>query len=648
MRARLRDYLSRFFAGDLAAFGGPSATETVAGHIRAEQLSLVLSHSPSMMLANVCNAIVLAIALSQTPDGPFAAIWATALVGGALFIGVKARASRRITKPLFVSRRSIHRLVWNALILGSMWGIVPASFFANATNGGQLVITCLSAGMLAGGALAFATIPVAALAFCVPILLGTAICIGRSGDLVYLLVAILVVVYSCVLLRGIVTYSFEFTQRLIAQLEIERSMRQDSLTKLPNRFAFNESLSKSLEKLTLFGEQFAVLMIDVDRLKEVNDHFGHIAGDEVLIEAARRLRRCAGEHGFVARIGGDEFAFIASNPAGSSELLSLAERIVALLAEPVIIDSRETASAASVGIAMAPQDGSTPNDLLKHVDLALHQAKKAGSGKIHFFQVDESVAARQRRELQRDLEGAIERDELFLLYQPFLDARSNRITGFEALLRWKHPVHGIVSPSEFIPSAEETGLIHPVGTWVIQQACLAASHWPEEIRVAVNLSATQLQNKDLSQTVRRAVTDAGISMSRLEIEITESMLISRYASASSAMTSLRDLGVTVALDDFGTGFSSLTYLRELPFSRIKIDQSFIRDMLIQPDCAAIVKSIIALAGNLRMSVVAEGVETTDQLEYLRQTECEEVQGYLISRPLQADQAAALLKQLSAA
>lgn len=641
---RTRPSLSTFLAGDLAAFGGPSATEAVAAHIRAEQLSLVLSYAPSIMLANACNAIVLAIALWQSPDGPLAATWAAFVVCGALFLGIRARASRRIAKPQFVSRRSIHRLVRNAFILGSAWGIVPAAFFAGAGNGGQLVITCLCAGMLAGGALAFATLPVAAIAFAAPILLGTAICLIKAGDSVYLLVAILVVVYACILLRGIIGYSFEFTRRLIAQVETERSARQDALTQLPNRFAFNERLEKSLEALAHSGERFAILMLDLDRFKEINDEFGHLVGDEFLTQVATRLRRCAGQTEFVARIGGDEFAFIKADPASPGDLLELADRIVAAFTEPFIVDGREIAGATSVGIAIAPRDGATANDLLKHVDVALYRAKKDGSGVVSFFEVDEGVLARRRRELQRDLEHAIDRDELFLEYQPFLSLRNNHVTGFEALLRWRHPVHGLVPPSEFIPIAEETGLIHPIGNWVIRQACLALSQWPNDIRIAVNLSAIQLQNRNILQTVIGALARANVSPTRLEVEITETMLISKYPVASSVMRSLLQLGVTVALDDFGTGFSSLSYLRRLPLNRIKIDQSFIRDMLEKQDCAAIVKSVIMLAGDLRISVVAEGVETADQLDHLRQTTCDEVQGHLVSPPLPADQVSVLLQR----
>src|SRR2546423_72312 len=635
MPENLKSYFSRLFAGDLAAFGGPSTEEAVAGQIRAEQICLVLRNTPGMMVANACNATVLAIALWKSPDGIYAALWAVVMVFGSTLSGLKARSSWRVTKPQSVSRRSFHRLVRNAFILGGMWAVVPISFFQHANPGGQMLMTALCAGMLAGGAFAFATIPVAAIGFMGPIFLGSAICIARNGDFVYLLIAVLVVSYACVLLRGVFAYSFEFTRRMIAHLETEKAVRQDTLTKLPNRFAFNESLETALVRLASTGEECAVFLLDLDHFKEVNDQFGHPAGDEFLTQLAARLRRCTRDTDFVARIGGDEFGVIAANVAKLDEAFRLAQEIISAFAHPFLIDGREIVGAASVGISLAPRDGNTSNDLLKHADVALSRAKKTGAGAIRFFEPSDDASARARRELQADLAAAIERDELFLVYQPFFDLRENRVTGFEALLRWHHPVRGLVPPAEFIPIAEESGLIHSIGNWVVRRASEALSQWPANIRVAVNVSAVQFQNANILQTFVSALADARVPPRRLEIEITESILLSKYESASSVLNSLLELGVTVALDDFGTGFSSLTYLRKLPFSRIKIDQSFVRDMLSRPDCAAIVKSVIGLARDLQISIVAEGVESAEQLEFLRQSNCDEVQGYFIGRAVEA-------------
>lgn len=642
MRTQLTNYVARLFAGDLSAFGGPATDEAVAGHIRAEQMSLVLGYSVGIMLANACNATVLAIALWPTPDRIPALIWAVAVAGAAIAFGLQSHASRRITKPQFVSRRAMHRLVRNAFVLGTAWGIVPVAFFANASTGGQLVITCLCSGMLAGGALAFATIPIAAIAFTAPIFVGIAICLSRNGDLAFLLIAFLVVVYGSVLLRGVFVNSIAFARRVMRQIEAERTVRQDPLTQLPNRVAFNETLDGAFKRLALSGEEFAVLLLDLDRFKEVNDRFGHPAGDEFLVQVASRLQRCtrAAEH--VARIGGDEFALVMANLARSEDALEIAERFVAAFTEPFLIEGREFVGATSVGIVLAPRDGNTPLDIMKNADAALYRAKKAGPGTVCFFEEEDDKASRDRKALQTDLAGAVARNELFLVFQPFLDLGENRITGFEALLRWQHPSRGLVPPSEFIPIAEETGLIHEIGEWVIRRACATLADWPEDIRVAVNFSAAQFHNTGILQTVVQALADAKVAPDRLEIEITESMLLSKYGSAVSILNALLELGATVALDGFGTGFSSLTYLRKLPFSRIKIDQSFIRDMLVQPDCAAIVKSVISLARDLNIDVVAEGVETADQLEYLRQISCDEVQGYLIGRPVSAEGVQALL------
>ncbi|WP_440637795.1 putative bifunctional diguanylate cyclase/phosphodiesterase [Bradyrhizobium sp. PUT101] len=642
MRTQTTNYVARLFAGDLSAFGGPATDEAMAGHIRAEQMSLVLGYSVGIMLGNACNAIVLAIALWQSPDRTFALIWAVTVAGAAIAFGLQSHAARRITKPQFVSRRAMHRLVRNAFILGSAWGIVPVAFFADASTGGQLVITCLCSGMLAGGALAFATIPIAAIAFTAPIFVGIAICLGRNGDLAFLLIAFLVVVYGSVLLRGVFVNSFSFARRVMRQIEAERTVRLDPLTHLPNRVAFNETLDAALKRLALSGEDFAVLLLDLDRFKDVNDQFGHPAGDEFLVQVASRLQRCtrAAEH--VARIGGDEFALVMANLARPKDALDIAERFVAAFTEPFQIEGRQIVGATSVGIVLAPRDGDTPFDVMKNVDAALYRAKKAGPGTVCFFEQADDRLSRDRKALQADLEGAIARNELFLVFQPFLDLGTDRITGLEALLRWQHPSRGLVPPSEFIPIAEETGLIHEIGEWVIRRACASVAEWPEDIRVAVNFSAAQFHNTGILQTIVQALADAKIAPHRLEIEITESMLLSKYGSAATVLNALLELGVTVALDDFGTGFSSLTYLRKLPFSRIKIDQSFIRDMLVQPDCAAIVKSVVGLARDLQIGVVAEGVETADQLECLRQISCDEVQGYLISRPVSANGVLALL------
>ncbi|MBX9646693.1 MAG: EAL domain-containing protein [Xanthobacteraceae bacterium] len=642
MRTKLGSYFAGFSVGRNSLRRRLLSEEPIAGHIRAEQLTIVVRHTPTMMMANACNAAVLWVALWTSPQGWLAGLWAGVMIVGSLLAGFNARAYGCIATPQTVSRRAIRRVVWNAAYLGSMWAVVPMVFFATATNGQQLVITSLSAGMLAGGAMAFATIPAAAIAVVGPIVFGTVICVGQSGDFVYLLVAVLAIVYAIVLLRGVFTYSSEFASRLTALFETEKAVREDSLTQLSNRVAFNEDIESALGRLSRSGEQFAVLAMDIDRFKEVNDQLGHPAGDEFLIQIASRLTRAARDIDTVARIGGDEIAFLLTNVTRPVEALEAAERFMATFAEPFLIGGRSMSGSACIGVVLAPRDGDTRNDLLKRVDVALYRAKKTGPGTVRFFQPADDILARERKALHGDLEKAIERGQLFLAYQPFLDLRDNRVTGFEALLRWRHPVRGLVPPDEFIGIAEETGLIHSIGEWVLRSACTTLSQWPEDIRVAVNFSAVQFQQVSVLHHVTSALTKASVSPTRLEVEMTESTSIAKYASTESVVRSLSELGVTIALDDFGTGFSSLTYLRKLPFARIKIDQSFVREMLVNSDCEAIVRSVIGLARDLGIDVVAEGVETEEQLEYLRRAKCNEAQGYFIGRPMTAEQATALL------
>ncbi|MEW6640461.1 MAG: EAL domain-containing protein [Pseudomonadota bacterium] len=642
MRTPLRADVSKLLAGDLAAFGGPPTDEEAAGVIRAEQVALVLRHAPGIMLANAGNALMLLLALWNTSLRWPAALWSGAVIVTVLTTLLKGRGSWQVTKPRSVSRRTIHRLVRNGFVLGCVWALLPLCFFADAGNGGQLVITCLCAGMLAGGALAFATIPVAAVGFNGPIAIGAIACLIRIGDFTSWLMIALIVLYVGVLLHGVLAYAFEFTASLVRQIEAGKAARQDALTRLPNRFAFNEALDACLTRLLPGGVEFAILLLDLDRFKEINDQYGHPVGDGFLIEVAARLRRCTGEGDIAARIGGDEFALIATGLTRPEDALALAERIIAAFAAPFRVEECELVGATSIGIVVAPRDGITANELLKHADMALYRAKRAGPGTIQFFTPGDDIAARERRALVRDLEQAVARNELALVYQPVLDLRAGRIVGCEALVRWHHPQRGLVSPAAFIPIAEETGLIHGIGDWVIRQACATLARWPAELRVAVNVSAAQLQNNGILQTVVRALADAGVAPQRLEIEVTESMLLTKSGAVPPVLDALLALGVTLSLDDFGTGFSSLTYLRKLPFSRIKIDQSFIRDMLTQPDCAAIVRSVIALARDLRIGVVAEGVETAPQLDTLRDAGCDEVQGYLIGRPMPADDVLTLL------
>ncbi|MGY3573292.1 diguanylate cyclase (GGDEF)-like protein [Bradyrhizobium sp. USDA 4504] len=644
MRAYLSSWLSKLLAGELAAFGGPATDETVAGYIRAEQVSLVLGYSLGIMMANACQCdrtrhCALAFArqkrcpdlggdcrLRRAIDRPESAFITTddeapvRVAPGHAPVGTECAGSRNclgncaggFLRECLQWRAARHNvsLLWNAC----RWRIR----LRHDSGGGS----CVHGSDLCG----YRNLPRQKRRFRLSAR-------RYSGRGLWLRTP-----------AGVFANSFAFTRRTIAQLEAERRGRRDPLTQLPNRFAFNECLEGALNRLARTGEEFAVLLLDLDRFKEVNDKFGHPAGDDFLVQTAARLQRCVRQTDTVARIGGDEFAIVMTNLTKVEDAFEVAERFVGAFAEPFAIEKCEIAGATSIGIAMAPRDGDVPHELLRNADIALYRAKQAGPGTICFYEISDDKSAHEHRALQQDLELAIDRDELFLLYQPFFDIRTDRVTGFEALLRWRHPVRGVISPTEFIPIAEETGLIHGIGEWVVRRACATLSNWPSDLRIAVNFSAAQFHNVSILETIVQALSQARVAPHRLEIEITESMLISKYAPASSILNALLQLGVTVALDDFGTGYSSLTYLLKLPYTRIKIDQSFIRDMLSRPESAAIVKSIITLTQDRQIGVVAEGVETAEQLDYLRKANCDEVQGYLIGRPVAADEIFALLDQ----
>ena len=642
MSNRLISNIWNIAGGDLSPLGGPTLDETVAGRVRAEQLSLVLRYLPSMMLANACNAFVFVAAAWPSPDRLASLIWATPLVVYTLFFGIWFR--RKPITPQTVSARSIRRVSRNALLLGSLWATLPLFFFIGASAVGQLIITCLCAGLLAAGAIAFASLPITAIAFTSPIFIASAIVIARSGDQAYSLVAVLLVAYVCLLMRGVLFHTLQLVSRVSDQSSAEEQAHTDSLTQLPNRISFRKALDSALSCPKNVGEQIAVLYLDLDDFKSVNDKLGHAEGDELLAQVAERLKAHARTSDTLARLSGDEFAILVRDIKNAEEALALAERVLEAFRLPFVIDGLDIYNAVSIGIAMAPATSVSSALLLKNADTALYRAKGDAGGSVQLFQPDHDVRARERRAIERDLRLALSRDEFFLVFQPVLDLARNQTSGCEALIRWKHPIRGVITPSEFIRIAEGTELIHSVGEWVIGQACRAASTWPSETKVAVNISAVQLRHSRTIAIIANALARAGLNPSRLEIEITESAILSNNDFALSTLNALRALGIKCALDDFGTGYASLSCLRKFPFDRVKIDQSIVRDMLSDRGCASIVKSVIELAYNLGISVTAEGVERQEELSYLRSTTCDEVQGFLVSAPRTAAEIVAMFSK----
>ncbi len=422
----------------------------------------------------------------------------------------------------------------------------------------------------------------------------------------------------------------DVTERKHAQDRIKHMAHHDALTDLPNRAAFNEALTLALEQAVASGQSFAVICTDLDHFKEVNDVCGHSVGDAVLCELARRMQG-AGEGAFIARLGGDEFTMI--SPAGEqpATAAALADRILAAVSEDLEINGRHLLTGISVGVAVYPIDGSDATTLLANADAALYRAKAEGRGSIRFFEPDMDRRLRERRALQHDLQTAIARGELTLHYQPQALMQGD-VVGFEALARWRHPTRGMIPPATFIPIAEESGLIVPIGEWILREACREAASWSRPLQISVNLSPVQFRRGDLGGLVHAVLLETGLAPNRLELEITESVLINDFSRAVSVLRRIKALGARIAMDDFGTGYSSLSYLQAFPFDKIKIDKGFIANVARNAQSATIVRAIIGLARGLGLPVTAEGVETREQLEFLAQASCDQVQGYFIGRP----------------
>ncbi len=428
----------------------------------------------------------------------------------------------------------------------------------------------------------------------------------------------------------------DITVRQRAEERIAHMARHDALTDLPNRMLLRDRLEHELKRVKR-GECLAVLCLDLDHFKSVNDTLGHPIGDELLKVVADRLRRCTREPDTIARLGGDEFAIIMTSMTQPADAAALSRRVREAITKPYDLNGHQIVADISIGISVSPIDATEADQLLKNADMALYGAKADGRGTYRFFEPEMDARMRQRRELETDLRKALVNGEFELHYQPLVDLKDNDITGFEALLRWHHPVRGLISPAEFIPIAEETGLIVPLGEWVLRQACKETASWPGDIKIAVNLSPAQLKSRELVQVVISALAAAGMAATRLQLEITESVLMQNTFATLGKLHQLRKLGVQIAMDDFGTGYSSLSYLRSFPFDKIKIDRSFINDLSNGAEPLAIVRAVASLAKSLSMVSTAEGVETQQQLEKLQSVGCNEMQGHFFSRARPAEE-----------
>jgi|APLak6261680187_1056133.scaffolds.fasta_scaffold00947_1 diguanylate cyclase (GGDEF)-like protein/PAS domain S-box-containing protein len=440
----------------------------------------------------------------------------------------------------------------------------------------------------------------------------------------------------------------DVTERVNYETQLEHQANYDALTGLANRNLLADRMAQTITYAHRAHRLVAVILLDLDRFKVVNDSLGHATGDELLKVVAERLNVCVRPGDTVARLGGDEFVVVMADVAHEDDVAPLVRNLLGLLAHDITVAGHDVVATASVGVALYPRDGEEAESLLKNADVAMYRAKDLGRNSFQFYTPEMNVRTLQRLELETALRHALERNELVLFYQPKVELQRGQMVGAEALIRWRHPRLGMVSPADFIPLAEETGLIVPIGKWVIETACNQIKAWQNEglpdISVAVNLSACQFEQEDLPRVVAQALHLSKVQAHCLELELTESAVMQNPERTVATLRELKSIGVRLSLDDFGTGYSSLNYLKRFPIDTLKIDQSFVRDITIDADGAAIAVAVVSLAHSLRLSVVAEGVETEAQLNYLRRHSCDEMQGYYFSRPLPADEFAALLRE----
>ncbi|NQV21408.1 MAG: EAL domain-containing protein, partial [Rhodospirillales bacterium] len=433
----------------------------------------------------------------------------------------------------------------------------------------------------------------------------------------------------------------DITDRKVAEEKVYRQAKYDSLTGLPNRALFGERLSYELVRAKRSGKPLGVMFIDLDRFKWVNDTMGHSAGDELLKEVSRRLTTTFREADTVARLGGDEFTVLLPEIRRASDTELAARKILSALAEPFHIDGRELFISGSVGITVAPMDGDDIGTLMRNADNAMYRAKEAGRNGFAFFEPDMDATVRERLQLESDLRHSVERGELELRYQPIVDFKTGRTTGVEALVRWRHAEHGYVPPDRFIPIAEESSLIADIGEWVLRTACCQARAWYDAgivgSHISVNLSSRQFIYRDVEEMVRDALKESGLPPKMLTLEITENTLLDEKTELIKILNNLRALGVGISLDDFGTGYSSLSYLRRFPVDTLKIDRSFVSELAVEPGDAALCQAIIAMAHNLGIEVVAEGIETPEQFNFLHDIGCNYAQGFFLSMPIRAEE-----------
>jgi diguanylate cyclase (GGDEF)-like protein len=629
--ARLRHFLE----GDPLAFDGTPLSPAVRARFRAEQLGDLELSTPLILLVSCTSALTFCIAVRETPFAAQAKIWA-ALV----FVLAGVVYTRHVTAPARHIRHASPKGVWrasaNALLHGLLWGALPVFFFGDATMRQQFIMTGFVFATLFGGAFLLSMIPSALLAHVIPICAGFIFAVLSEHDHAADLVALTVAVYTVLIVAGALKRAGDAARRCAAEAAAQEGAMRDELTQLPNRVAFREELTRSFARLARRNERFALMCFDLDGFKGVNDSMGHEIGDAVLVEAARRLKASTRENDLVARLGGDEFALIAVDLRNVEDAVTIAHRILANFQPSFEIGGRAIPMSVSIGVAIAPSDGVDAEKLMRNADSAMYATKQSGRSGYTLFR-DRYGFIAEHNTLDAELDRAFAQHELFMVYQPFVDTQTQETTGFEALLRWSHPVRGVLSAGEIVPLFERAGQIERVGSWALQEAMTTAKSWPSHLRVAVNVSALQLRKPNFEQMVCDALASSGLEPHRLELELTETAMILDGDKAFEMLANLRRLGIQTSLDDLGTGYSSLANLVGLPLDRLKIDRSFVANIETNPMCGSVVKLTIELARSLSLQVTAEGVESERHYRILRELGCREVQGYLFSHPQPAHQ-----------
>lgn len=620
--------------------------ETLVESLYASPLSLVIG-------AVASSAIALLVAVASDDSLLMAGAAAMTLTGCIRMADALKPGHASVQADAHRSEAQVRRLelvyLAGALCYSMLLGVFGLLTLVNTADGVlQLLAVTTAIGYAAGIAGRNAGRPTIALSqLCLasgPIIIGLLL----SADPLKVALAIVIVLFV-VAMMNITLQTYEMILKATVA-SIEKSAlaeynaalaRRDDLTGVANRTAFREQLEAQFQALQGADHHLAIHWLDLDRFKEINDSFGHLAGNALLCGIAARLHAAFGADGIIARLGGDEFAIVCRIDR-REKAAAIGHQILQLVAEPVDHAGRSLTGSASVGIAIAPEDGADADTLLKNADLALYRAKDSGRGQFCFYEplMDEKVE--RSRHLAAEMKGALQRREFHLLFQPIFDLQGTQVVSCEVLLRWDNRRYGMVPPAEFIPIAEDNGLIVEIGSWVIREACRCANQWSRDVKVAVNLSPIQLRSPDLPSVILDALSATGLPADRLELEVTESVLLEDVDGAIAALQAINSLHVCTTLDDFGTGYSSLSYLTKFPFQTLKIDRSFISDLEQSPASVAIVQTIVELAAKLGMRTVAEGIETQPQLDQLRRTRCDAVQGYLLALPMSASMVGAML------